>query len=52
MDWLDLLANQETLKSLIEHHSSKAAILRNSAFFIVYISHPYLTLGKTIALIR
>ena len=52
MDWLDLFAIQGTLKSLIEHHSSKASIIRNSAFFIVHTSHPYLTLGKTIALTR
>ena len=52
MDWLDLLAVQRTLKSLIQHHSSKAAILRLSAFFIVQLSHPYVTTGKTIALIR
>ena len=50
MDWLDLLAVQETLKSLLQHHSSKAAILRHSAFFIVQLSHPYMTTGKTIAL--
>ena len=52
MDWLDLLAVQGTLKSLLQHHSSKAAILRRSAFFIVQISHPYMTTGKTIALTR
>ena len=52
MDWLDLLAIQETLKSLLQHHSSKASILRCSAFFIVQFSHPYMTTGKTIALIR
>ena len=52
MDWLDLLAVQGTLKSLLQHHSSKAAILRHSAFFIVQISHPYMTTGKTIALTR
>ena len=52
MDWLDLLAVQGTLKSLLQHHSSKASILRHSAFFIVQLSHPYLTTGKTIALIR
>ena len=50
MDWLDLLAVQGTLKSLLQNHSSKASILRCSAFFIVQISHPYLTTGKTIAL--
>ena len=52
MDWLDLLAVQGTLKSLLQHHSSKASILRRSAFFIVQLSHPYLTTGKTIALTR
>ena len=52
MDWLDLLAVQETLKSLLPHHSSKASIFRHSAFFIVQISHPYMTTGKTIALTR
>ena len=52
MDWLDLLAVQGTLKSLIQHHSSKASILQCSAFFIVQLSHPYMTTGKTIALIR
>ena len=52
MDWLDLLTVQETLKSLLQHHSSKASILRHSAFFIVHLSHPSLTTGKTIALIR
>ena len=52
MDWLDLLAIQETLKSLLQHHSSKPSILRCSAFFIVQISHPYMTYGKTIALTR
>ena len=52
MDWLDLLAVQGTLKSLLQHHSSKASILRCSAFFIVYLSHPYMTPGKTIALTR
>ena len=52
MDWLDLLAVQETLKSLLQHHSSKASILRCSAFFIVPFSHPYMTTGKTIALTR
>ena len=50
MDWLDLLAVQETLKSLLQHHSSKASILWHSAFFIVQHSHPYVTTGKTIAL--
>ena len=50
MDWLDLLAVQGTLKSLLQHHSSKAWILRCSAFFIVQLSHPYMTTGKTIAL--
>ena len=49
MDWLDLLAVQRTLKSLLQHHSSKASILRHSAFFIVQLSHPYMTTGKTIA---
>ena len=52
MDWLDLLAVQETLKSLLQHHSSKASILRHSAFFIVQLSHPYMTTGKTIAFTR
>ena len=52
MDWLDLLAVQETLKSLLQHHSSKASILRHSAFFIVQLSYPYMTTGKTIALTR
>ena len=52
MDWLDLLAVQETLKSLLQHHSSKASILRCSAFFIVQLSHPSMTNGKTIALTR
>ena len=52
MDWLDLLAVQRTLKSLIQHHSSKASIFRHSAFFTVQISHPYMTTGKTIALTR
>ena len=52
MDWLDLLAVQGTLKSLLQHHSSKASILRPSAFFIVQPSHPYMTTGKTIALTR
>ena len=50
MDWLDLLAVQGTLKSLLQHHSSKASILWHSAFFIVQLSHPYMTTGKTIAL--
>ena len=52
MDWLDLLAVQGTLKSLLQHHSSKASILQCSAFFIVQLSHPYMTTGKTIALAR
>ena len=52
MDWLDLLAVQGTLKSLLQHHSSKASILRCLAFFIVQLSHPYMTTGKTIALTR
>ena len=50
MDWLDLLAVQRTLKSLLQHHSSKASILRHSAFFTVQLSHPYMTTGKTIDL--
>ena len=50
MDWLDLFAVQRTLKSLLQHHSSKASILRHSDFFIVQLSHPYMTTGKTIAL--
>ena len=50
MDWLDLLAVQGTLKSLLQHHSSKASVLQCSAFFIVQLSHPYMTTGKTIAL--
>ena len=50
MDWLDLLAVQGTLKSLLQHHSSKTSILRRSTFFIVQLSHPYMTTGKTIAL--
>ena len=50
MDWLDVLAVQGTLKSLLQHHSSKASILRHSAFFTVQLSHPYMTTGKTIAL--
>ena len=49
MDWLDLLAVKGTLKSLLQHHSSKASILRCSVFFIVQLSHPYMTTGKTIA---
>ena len=52
MGWLDLLAIQGTLKSLLQHHSSKASILQCSAFFIVQLSHPYMTIGKTIALTR
>ena len=52
MDWLDLTAVQGTLKSLLQHHSSKASIIRHSAFFIVQLSHPYMTTGKTIALTR
>ena len=52
MDWLDLLAVQGTLKSLLQHHSSKASILRHSAFFMVQLSHPHMTTGKTIALTR
>ena len=52
MDWLDLPAVQGTLKSLLQHHSSKASVLQHSAFFIVQLSHPYMTTGKTIALIR
>ena len=51
MDWLDLLAVQCTLKSLLQHHSSKASILQHSTFFLVQLSHPYVTTGKTIALI-
>ena len=51
-DWLDLLAVQGTLKSLLQHHSSKASILQRSAFFTVQLSYPYMTTGKTIALIR
>ena len=51
-DWFDLFAVQETLKSLVQHHSSKASILRCSAFFIVQLSHPYMTTGKTVALTR
>ena len=52
MDWLDLLTVQGTLKSLLQHHSSKASILQHSAFFMVQFSHPYMTTGKTIALTR
>ena len=52
MDWLDLLAVQGTVKSLLQHHISKASILQHSAFFIVQLSHPYMTTGKTIALTR
>ena len=52
MDWLDLLAVQGTLKNLLQHHSSKASILQHSAFFIVQLSHPYMTTGKTTALTR
>ena len=52
IDWFDLLAVQDTLKSLLQHHSSKASILRHSAFFMVQLSHPYMTTGKTIALTR
>ena len=52
MDWLDLLAVQGTLKSLVQHHSSKASIFRHSAFFTVQLSHPYMTTGKIIALTR
>ena len=52
MDWLDLLAVHGTIKSLLQHHSSKASILQRSAFFIVKLSHPYITTGKTIALTR
>ena len=52
MDWLDLLTVQGTLKSLLQHHSSKASILQHSAFFIVQLSHPYMSTGKTIALTR
>ena len=52
MDWLDLLAVQGTLKSLLKHHSSKASVLRHSAFFTVQLSHPYMTTGKIIALTR
>ena len=52
MDWMDLLAVQGTLKSLLQHHTSKASILQRSAFFTVQLSHPYMTTGKTIALTR
>ena len=52
MDWLDLLAVQGTLKSLLQHHSSKASILQHSAFFVFQLSYPYMTTGKTIALTR
>ena len=52
MDWFDLLSVQGTLKSLLQHHSSKASVLQCSAFFIVLLSHPYMTTGKTIALTR
>ena len=52
IDWFDILAAQGTLKSLLQHHSSKASILQPSAFFIVQLSHPYMTIGKTIALTR
>ena len=52
MDWLDLLAAQGTLKSLLQHHSPKVSILQHSPFFIVQLSHPYMTTGKTIALTR
>ena len=52
MDWLDLLAVQGTLKSLLQHHSSKASILQRSAFFVFQLSHPYMTTGKTIAFTR
>ena len=52
MDWLDVLAVQGTLKSLLQHHSSKASILQHSAFFTVQLSHPYMTTGKTTALTR
>ena len=52
MDWLDLLAVQETLKCFLQNHSSKASIIRHSAFFMVQLSHPYMTIGKTIALTR
>ena len=52
MDWLDVLAVQRTLKSLLQHHSSKASVLQCSAFFILQLSHPYMTTGKTISLTR
>ena len=52
MDWLDLLAVQETLKSLLQHHSSKASVLQHSAFFMVRLSHPYMTTGKTVAMTK
>ena len=52
MDWLDLLACQGTIRSLLQHHSSKASIIQHSAFFTVQLSHPYMTTGKTIALTR
>ena len=52
MDWFDLLAAQGTLKSLFQHHSSKASLLQHSVFFIVKLSHPYMTTGKTMALAR
>ena len=52
MEWLDLLAVQGTLKSLLQYHSSKASVLQHSAFFIIQLSHPYITTGKTIALTR
>ena len=52
MDWLDLLAVQGALKSLLQHHSSKVTILQHSGFFIVQVSHPYMTTGKTIAFTR
>ena len=52
MDWLDLLAVQGTLKSLLQHHSTKASTLQHSSFFIVWLSHPYMTTGKTLALTR
>ena len=52
MDWLDLLAVQGTLKSLLQHHSTKTSVLQLSAFFILRLSHPYMTTGKTIALIK
>ena len=52
MDWLDLLAVQGTLKSLLQHHSSKTSVIQHSAFFIVQLSHPYMTTGKTVTLTR